>query len=173
MGSRRLNRSFIARLGRRARYYYLRLLLVPDTPSRVARGLAVGVFIGFLPIIPFQTMAAIALAWVFRGSFVASAMGTWVTNPVTVPPLYALFFLLGKTLTPFGRNVHVPDHVNINNILDLGSEMALAALIGGMVIGLLAMPLVYVLSFKYLDKLQAYERRKLREKFTLPPPDAG
>ena len=170
MARRRLTRGLLTRALRRIRYYYLRLILIPDTPRRVAMGLGVGVFIGFLPIIPFQTVAAITLAWAFRGSLVAGAAGTWVTNPATVPVLYPVFFYIGRWLTPFGHNAQLPDGFDIKDLASFGGDVIMASLAGGVVLGLIFGPIVYFIALKYIDRLQAWERRKLRIKFALHPP---
>jgi hypothetical protein len=170
MAHPRLNRSLFSRYSRRARYVYLKLLLMPDTPSRVARGLGAGVFAGFLPIIPVQTITAVSLASLLRGSVVVAAVGTWVTNPVTVAPFYAAFFYLGRALTPYGGHLELPEVWNLKALLAVGLDAGLAALIGGMIIGAIMAPIAYILALKYLARLQNWERRKLRERFVLPPP---
>jgi uncharacterized protein (DUF2062 family) len=94
MARRRLNRGYLDRIGRRARYFYLRLILLPDGPHRVALGLAVGVFVGMTPTVPLQTLLALALAWMMRASLAAAYIGIWITNPVTIPFFYALAYFV-------------------------------------------------------------------------------
>ncbi|MFH1134960.1 MAG: DUF2062 domain-containing protein [Pseudomonadota bacterium] len=173
MARHRLNRNFFQNILRRARYIYLRLILLPGTPHNLAMGLAVGVFVGFLPIIPIQTLVAVVLAFVFRGSKIAAAVGTWVTNPVTVPPLYALFFLIGRTLTPFGRGAQFPKTWDIYQIAQIGTDVVLAGLIGGAVLGFIFAPLSYFLMRKYSVRLQTWEREKMRKKLGYPPTVIG
>ncbi|MEW5722846.1 MAG: DUF2062 domain-containing protein [Thermodesulfobacteriota bacterium] len=167
-----MNRGYLVTLLRRVRYYYLRLLLIPETPRRVAAGLAVGVFIGLLPIIPFQTVTAVGLAFLFRGSKVAAAIGALVTNPLTIPPLYAVFYYLGRALTPFGQKGELHPGWDLRQLMDVGLDVVLASMIGGAVLGLVCAPLTYWLTWKYIGRLQQWERRKLREKFGLSPPDS-
>ena len=168
MARRRLNRSFFRRIIRRARYFYLRLILLPDTPHNLAMGLAAGVFVGFLPIIPVQTIAAVALAWILRGSKIAAAAGTWVTNPLTVAPLYAAFFVIGRTISPFGRKTQFPATWDIHQIAQIGTDVVFASLIGGAVLGAIFAPIAYFLMRKYSVRLQLWEREKMRKKLDLP-----
>ena len=160
MVRRRLNRTFFQKLWRRVRYLYLRVILLPDTPRSVALGLAAGVFAGMLPIIPFQTLAALAVAWPLGGSKIAAAVGTWVTNPITVPPLYAAFYYLGRALTPFGYDGPIPQVETLKDFLEMGTDLALAGLVGGLVFAVILAPLTYFLVFRYIDRLQAWEREK-------------
>lgn len=60
----------------------------------VARGAALGVFLGF--VIPFgQIVAAVVLAPAFRANALAAAAGTLVTNPLTLPPIWAGAYVVG------------------------------------------------------------------------------
>lgn len=61
----------------------------------VARGVALGVFLGF--VVPLgQFPAAIVLASVCRANVLAAIAGTLVTNPLTVAALYAAAFWVGR-----------------------------------------------------------------------------
>lgn len=63
----------------------------------VARGAALGVFLGF--VIPLgQIPAAVLLSSTFRANAVASAAATFVTNPLTFPPIWASAYLVGGWL---------------------------------------------------------------------------
>lgn len=171
MKARRLSRNWIRRTARRVRFNYLRLLLGPDTPKRMATGLALGVFVGCLPIIPFQTAAAIGLALLFKSSVIAAAAGTWITNPFTTAPLYAAFFYIGRLITPLGQGAGLPENITLQSLVAVGFKAAGAALIGGVVFGLVLAPVTYYIGLNYLGKLQTWERKKLRDRFGIPTPD--
>lgn len=64
-------------------------------PHYVAMGMAIGVFVGVTPTIPFHTVLAIALAFVLRGSKPAAAIGVWFANPVTIPLFYIGSYKVG------------------------------------------------------------------------------
>ncbi|MBI5790884.1 MAG: DUF2062 domain-containing protein [Rhodocyclales bacterium] len=64
----------------------------------VALGVAIGLFIGFL--IPVaQILLAAAAAVVLRANVPIAAAGTFVTNPLTVPPIYYGAYQLGAWAT--------------------------------------------------------------------------
>jgi uncharacterized protein (DUF2062 family) len=133
-------------------------------------GLAVGVFTGLLPIIPFQTVSAIGLAIILRGSKVAAAIGALVTNPLTIPPLYAAFFYIGRAITPFGSKGGLHPGWDIRELMHVGVDVVLASMAGGLVLGIICAPITYWLVKTYIGRLQAWERHKLRDKFDLSPP---
>jgi uncharacterized protein len=65
------------------------------TRASVARGVAIGVFFGFL--IPLgQIPAAAVLSIPLRANVGAAVAGTLVTNPVTFPPIYLVAYRLGS-----------------------------------------------------------------------------
>lgn len=64
----------------------------------VAMGAAVGLFIGFA--IPFaQILLAAVAAVVLRVNLPVAAVGTLITNPLTVPPIYYAAYHLGAWAT--------------------------------------------------------------------------
>jgi uncharacterized protein len=67
--------------------------------DRVPGGLALGVFFGFVAPPGVQTVMVVALAAVIRSSPLAAAAGVWVTNPITIPLIYAVSLRMGCFLT--------------------------------------------------------------------------
>lgn len=73
----------------------LRRSLWQPTPRGVGIGLACGVFFGIL--IPFgQMLVAILAAALLRGNLFLAALGTLITNPLTVPFVYVGAHRLGR-----------------------------------------------------------------------------
>jgi len=77
------------------RRHYLQWIRLEGDPNNLALGIALGVFAGIMPVIPFQTTLALTLALVFRASKVAAALGTWVSNPLTWTFLYYSSYKMG------------------------------------------------------------------------------
>ncbi len=86
---------------RTARYYYLKFIRLKGEPCVLARGIAIGTFIGITPTIPFHSVMALALAFLLRGSKVAALLATFVvSNPLTFFPQYYLSWHIGNRLLP-------------------------------------------------------------------------
>ena len=105
-------------------------------PSYIAMGMAIGVFIGITPTIPFHTLIAVALAFLLKGSKPAAAVGVWVANPLTIPFLYYGSFKTGTLLL----NKPIPFDVkfeSIKELLSLGTDVTIAMVIGGAILGIL------------------------------------
>lgn len=87
--------SMRAKCSRFLRRDYVQWARLEGDPGNLALGTALGVFAGVMPVIPFQTVLALTLAFVFRSSKVAAALGTWVSNPLTWTFLYYSSYKLG------------------------------------------------------------------------------
>lgn len=77
-------------------------------PHYIAMGMAIGVFVGITPTIPFHTALAIALAFILRGSKPAAAIGVWIANPLTIPLFYYGGYKVGDFLWG-GNHGDMPD----------------------------------------------------------------
>ncbi|MGM0411803.1 MAG: DUF2062 domain-containing protein [Pseudomonadota bacterium] len=64
-------------------------------PEAIARGVAVGLFVGLTPTVGFQTVFMIAACILVAGNFPAAFAVSWVSNPFTMAPLYWGFHALG------------------------------------------------------------------------------
>ncbi|MCA1773964.1 MAG: DUF2062 domain-containing protein [Halomonas sp.] len=75
-------------------------------PEAVSRGFAIGLFFGLTPTVGFQTFMVLPSCLILRGNFALAFMATWVSNPLTIVPLYWAFsqlgglFISGSVLSP-------------------------------------------------------------------------
>lgn len=74
------------------------ILHVDDTPERIARGAAVGIFVAWTPTFGFQTLIALIAAALARGNKAAVIPMVWVTNPLTNPVIYGFSYFVGHFL---------------------------------------------------------------------------
>lgn len=119
--------------------------------------MAIGLLVAWIPGV--QTPIALALVFLlrvafgFRASAVAAAVGTWLTNPFTAVPLYSLSFLVGRPLAGAGLAA-----VGAPSPAWLETAASLAA--GGLVLGL---PIAFVGYHLTARGVAAYrERREAR-----------
>ena len=93
---------------RSGQYALKRILRVNATPHAIAVGVACGTFISFTPLLGFHFLSAALLAWILGGNIIASALGTFVGNPVTFPVIWALTYRVGRVI--LGEPVHHDAH---------------------------------------------------------------
>ncbi|MDX8406561.1 MAG: DUF2062 domain-containing protein [Mariprofundus sp.] len=60
----------------------------------VATAFAVGLFFAFVPV-PFQMVLAAGGAIMFNGNLPISVAMVWLTNPLTMPPIFYTAYLIG------------------------------------------------------------------------------
>lgn len=72
-----------------------KILHVQDTPHRIALGLAVGMFVALTPTFGFQMLITVALCWILRANKVVGIPLAWITNPVTMGPIYYFNYWIG------------------------------------------------------------------------------
>ena len=63
----------------------------------IAFGLALGLFVGFMPILG-QMFVAAALAIVARVNLPIAVMAVWITNPITMGPIYFIAYQMGAAM---------------------------------------------------------------------------
>ena len=80
---------------RSSQYVTKRILRLTATPHAVAAGVAAGAFTSFTPFMGLHFILAFVLAWLLRGNLLASALGTFVGNPVTFPFIWAATYQTG------------------------------------------------------------------------------
>ncbi len=67
------------------------------TRKSVSRAFFVGLFCAFLPI-PLQMLVAAVLALAVRSNLAISIGLVWLTNPVTMPPIFYCTYLIGDAI---------------------------------------------------------------------------
>lgn len=139
------------------RFQYLRVMRQPGSAHYIAMGMAAGVFVGFLPIIPFQSMAALVVAFIVRGSKLAALAGTWVSNPVNMIPFYYMLYWVGNIFWHTDIVID-PHHLELVRMMEQGCDLVVVMSLGGLILGIPAAILAYVITFRAVN---AYRQRRM------------
>ncbi|MFI3272083.1 MAG: DUF2062 domain-containing protein [Pseudomonadota bacterium] len=142
---------------RLVRLQYLRLMRQSGSPHYISMGMAVGVFVGFLPIIPFQSVVALSLAFIFRGSKVAAFLGTWVSNPVNMIPFYGFLYWFGSFFWKTDIALNYND-LSLAYMIEQGIGLVAVMVLGGVILGIPAGIIAYILTFR---GIRAYRKRRM------------
>lgn len=74
---------------RRTRRYVLHNILhADDPPHKLALGIALAMFVTFTPTVGFQMVLVFFLAWLLRANKAVGVPLVWLSNPVTIPPIF-------------------------------------------------------------------------------------
>lgn len=143
---------------------YERFLKIRGEPREIALGLALGILIGMLPVLGLQTVSAVFLASLLKWNKISAMLGTLISNPLTIPPLYTLTYFVGKKLT--GLQHGLPHFTTsgvetLLNIVRKTPDIFLALCLGGLLLGLPAAAAGYFLSYEALRRYQSGIREKL------------
>jgi len=133
-------------LQKRFREFYRRFISLKGDASSIASGLAIGVFIGATPTIPFHTALIILAGLLFRRNITAGLLGSWmVSNPLTIPILYLSQYELGRVLLEMPRcSFEIADYT-LGGIAALGWQILLPLQVGGIVMApFFAVPAYFV-----------------------------
>ncbi len=84
--------------GHRFRERLTSVLHLDEEPSRLATGMAVGVFIGVTPLYGLHTLLALAAASLFRLNKAATITGAWLNLPWFAPFVYGFSLKLGEAI---------------------------------------------------------------------------
>ena len=110
----------------------------------VARGIAIGLFIGLTPTVGIQTVLMLIGCIALRGYFPAAFAVSWITNPLTLVPLYWFFHGIGDFI--FGHLLK-PD-LFFAPVIDDAMRDALLGLLGSLLIAGPAAALGYTLTVR-------------------------
>lgn len=141
---RRLRRQ---RIRRAVRYYALRLVRQTGTPEQIAGGMALGAFLAFASPPGLQTLMAVAFSTLLRVNPLVAMAAVWITNPLTMPALYALCAAVGSTITGISIVAEVPSDreafwLFLTNISKQG-RVAVVLGVGALAVGATAAIVVY------------------------------
>jgi uncharacterized protein (DUF2062 family) len=126
----------------------VRMRQLEGNPNYIALGTAVGIFVSITPIIPFQTLVAITLAFLVRGSKSAAVLGTWLSNPLTIPLVYYVNYKLGCLLMGYQTTLDSIEFESFSQLMELGFEVTLAMMTGGVVIGAVLGTVAYFVTLR-------------------------
>ena len=168
---------------RAAQYVRHRLHRLPDTPEKIARGIFAGVFTTFTPFYGLHFLTAAIIAFVMRGNILAALLATFFGNPLTYVPIGVISMRMGYFL--LGTPAHSDDHIARSlggKFMDAGEalqhnfmamftdatvdwhslkifsdEVFFPYLIGGIIPGLVAATICYIIS---VPLIRAYQKRR-------------
>jgi uncharacterized protein (DUF2062 family) len=83
------------------RFIKFRILHVDDAPQRIARGIAIGVFFAYLPLLGLQMILAFVFAKWLKANKALAVMSTWISNPLTAMIIFYPCYRTGRAILSF------------------------------------------------------------------------
>jgi len=144
----------------------LRFMRLRGTPEEVAKGLALGIFVGLTPTFGVQMILAVFLAMLLKENKIAAAIGVWITNPLTAPLIYALEYKSGRVLLDMER-VRLPSELSLAALKSISWKVMLPLSVGSLLWGALGALTVYVAAIRLVPvvktwRIARWPRRRMR-----------
>lgn len=173
---------------RAASYVVHRLRRLPDPPHRIARGVAIGVFVSFTPFFGFHFVLATLLALTFQGNVLAALLGTFFGNPITFPFIILISYELGTWILGIHHSAALPEIVDAfglamlqlwSNLMalvtdetahwnEMGqflSEVILPYFVGGLIPGLACATVAFILTRPAVSAYQKGRIKRLKARY--------
>lgn len=148
-----------------------------SSPRAIAGGFALGTFIAFTPTLGAQMLLAVIFATLFNCNRPAAILPVWITNPVTVAPIFTANYWIGQKLwggplvsevsglfIDLGINMAKLDIWESKElflgVLNLGPDLIIPLCIGSLIVSTAAGIIVYVPMLQLLHFLA--NRKKQR-----------
>ncbi len=129
----------------------------------VSGAFAVGLFWAFIPI-PFQMVAAAFTAIIFRVNLPISVALVWISNPITMPPMFYATYLFGTWILgepPQSSEFEVSIEWMSNSLAEIWQPLYL----GSVICGVIASILGYILMRGFWRWHVVSNLRKRRERW--------
>lgn len=98
--------------------------------SRIIKGVIIGIFAACLPM-PFQMVLAAIVAIIFHANLPISVALVWISNPITMPPLFYFEYQIGNLII----QPENPVEFDFESMYDNFGQIALSLWTGAVFVG--------------------------------------
>jgi len=149
-------------IGRRIKNFYQQFISLKGDPASLAWGMAMGVFIGVTPTIPFHTLLIIFFGFLFKKNMTSAYLGSWlISNPLTIPLLYIGEYQIGRLMMGQSGSEKMIEDYSFASIIQLGWGVAVPLLLGGIVLAIFFAVPAYFLSYRLLSSIRKYKSNEI------------
>ncbi len=129
-----------------------------QNPAQIALSVSMGIFIGIFVPAGFQTFAAVPLAMLTRSNALIVWGATYVSNPLTVIPIYIFSldigrFITGSSLSNGGIN-HLLSNPSVSSIFGFVTNSMPLILLGSFIIGIALAFISYIMVYFSINAIR-------------------
>jgi hypothetical protein len=145
------------------------LVFLRGSPEAIARGVAIGVFVAFTPTIGIQVALAAFLATLLNANRPAAMVPVWITNPLTISPIFGFTYVVGSWLCPGPSSADVAGALHglagklsrhefwdmsdqLREVLSLSRDVLFPLSVGGVLVGLVGSLAAYALTLRFVSR---------------------
>ncbi len=151
---------------RTLQYGWRRVWRLSGTPHAVALGFAAGAFSSCTPFLGFHILLAMLVAWVLRGNLIASAIGTFVGNPLTFPAIWFVVYEVGHHMlgSPVAADPNIAQTLQSDRAFDMILPLLVPLTVGAIPVGIVLGCVSYVVVRSGVEAYQMQRRKLLAER---------
>ena len=165
------------------RFVKTRILHTDDSPERIARGIAVGLFTAWLPLFGLHIILSLIFATILRANKAMALLFIWVSNPLTALFIYYPSYRVGRFLLGFFRQTPTVDPEQIETLFadtlsvkrivlefftidlwkqiwDVFTKVGLEMFIGGILLGFIVAKISYWISVTLIKRVRTRRQRR-------------
>ncbi|MGI9344706.1 MAG: DUF2062 domain-containing protein [Gammaproteobacteria bacterium] len=118
----------------------------------LARGVAVGIYIAWIPM-PFQMLLAVPTAVFLNANLPASIISVWISNPLTWLPMFTIAYQVGSLVLhpPADTLLQILSNASWAEIIELAPETLKVALTGALILQIVTTALGFLLVLLFWD----------------------
>lgn len=157
------NHTRLTRIKRWLKLHYYKVMRIDDPPEKIARGIAIGVFMGIFPTFGLGIIIAIISAYILKANRAAAVIGSFIMNPLTTPFFWTLSSAVGAIILWQDKEL-VMSSVKNHQILNGMGWAFLVYLVGNMVVSTAFSAVSYFLTKKWVVEHRKHKAMKLAKK---------
>ncbi|MCB9833300.1 MAG: DUF2062 domain-containing protein [Planctomycetes bacterium] len=152
------------------------VLQLQDSPRSLALGIAMGLWVALTPTVGIQMPVVVVLGTLMRANRLAAIAMCWISNPVTLVPMYYGYYVCGLAILGREGKSYAQIKIDMAAAADLGNWELIRYIfevfgtplwIGSLVIATVCALPAYPLSLRYFQRRDA--RRREREGLKAAP----
>lgn len=123
----------------------------------ISKAFAIGLFCAFIPV-PFQMLLAVPVAIIFSANLPVAVALVWITNPITMPPIFYGCYKLGAWIS--GVDIQQDFVMSFEYLWQVFDVIWQPFLLGCLIISIASSTLGYF-AIQLIYRLKAYKRSRI------------
>ncbi len=163
MANNKKTHDRITRIKRWIKLHYYKIVRIDDPPDKIARGVAIGVFMGIFPTFGLGILFAIVAAYILKANRAAAVLGSFIMNPLTTPIFWTISAAVGSVIFWEDRALvmsSIKNHQFLNGI----GWAYVVFLIGNLIVSAAFSASSYFITKKWVVKHRKHKAMKMLAK---------
>lgn len=128
-------------------------------PAYIAKGFALGSFVGMLPIPGFHILSSLTLGALLKLNQKSVFLGVIKTNLFTAGFIFSFNYWIGKSVLGIQPNFVIPNEISfdfLRIVFASGIEVFQSLLVGGIIMGIISAAANYYIIFYWIKNYRNY-----------------